>query len=183
MPRHTPAEIATAMKELEEQSDRGAAIVAASILENHLEVAIQHRLMEIPASIEGNLWGPRGHLSGFQAKIDLGLALGLLTKEGHRDLDIIRQVRNRFAHTPIALTFGDPKIKQLCSRLLLLGDKTLTLEQKLPRNRFMIAFLVGGSLLYFMRKISMRVTHVSAAHPNLGEAVIAAIYASSPEKS
>jgi hypothetical protein len=179
---HTPYELAGGMAEIEKQPDRAAAIIATTLLEHNLVIAIQHRLLPLPRALKDNLFGSRGTLGAFQDKIDLGFALGLYTKAGHHDFDTIRKVRNRFAHTPIALTFQDAEIKKLCSSLLLGGEHLLTPKQKEPRERFLIAWLTGWSLLHFLPKKNIRLQHVSLSHPALGREISAAIYGASPGK-
>lgn len=58
-----------------------------------------------------------GALSSFSAKIDLCFALGGITQEMRDDLNIIRDVRNKFCHTVSARSFSDPDIASKCKRL------------------------------------------------------------------
>jgi hypothetical protein len=77
-------------REMERASDRGAAIIAASGLELLLD-----RLLE--ASLVSGTF-PSKELSTFSAKVWLCHALGLLSEDEARDLDLIRKIRNSFAH-------------------------------------------------------------------------------------
>jgi hypothetical protein len=178
----TPQEIADAMAELHGQTDRGAAIIAVAILEEHLKQAILNRLMTIPTKISDNLFGVRGHISGFQAKIDIGFCLGLFGKPGHHDLDIMRQIRNKFAHQAVPRSFHGEDIKPLCARLLLGYEHALTEKQKLPRNRFEIAFLTLAMMLWGISKLSgIRLRHVSTDHPEFSDQLSALVFAASPQ--
>lgn len=111
----------------------------------------------------------------------MGFALGLYTKDGYHDLDAMRKIRNRFAHTPIALTFEDHQIKKLCSTLLLRGEHLLTEDQKRPRNRFTVAWLTAWSLLHFLPRKPIRLQHVSASYPALGREISAVLYGAKPK--
>jgi hypothetical protein len=179
MKSHTEDELASGMRELEEQSDRGAAIIAAALIDHHLAVAIEGRLMPLNSTLRDNIFGSRGTLAGFQSKIDMGLALGLYTKDAHRELDTIRRIRNRFAHTPIALDFQDAEVKRLSLSLM----STILAERKEPRDRFMIAYLGLASLLYYMSKKDIRLHDIAEIHPTLGAEVAAAVFGALPEKS
>src|SRR5579862_9203508 len=136
MKRHTPDELAGAMRELEEQTDRGAAIIATALIDHHLTVAIEARLEALNSKLRNSLLGSRGALATLQSKLDMGMALGLYTMDAHRQLDTIRKIRNRFAHTPIPLTFQDATLKRLSLSLMspAFADRTD------PRERFMIAY-------------------------------------------
>jgi hypothetical protein len=64
------------------QSDRAAAIVAGSFLEEHLTTRIQLR-MHKNAKITKALFRPSGPLGAFATKIDLGFLMGIIpNKQG-----------------------------------------------------------------------------------------------------
>jgi hypothetical protein len=122
--------------ELESQTDRGAAIIGASLVESLLRQALESR-MRVRTPIEKRtakgLFGTMGPLSSFSAKIDLGVLLGLYPEEVRGDLHRIRDVRNEFAHEHQPRDFGSPRIAELCSRFWL------------PHNLFIVASR-GGPL-------------------------------------
>lgn len=177
MKNHTPEELASAMTELDQQTDRGTAIIAAALLEHHLDEAIQARLTPLNSVLMDNLFGSRGSLGGFQAKIDMAFALGLYTKDAHRDLNTIRKIRNRFAHTPIALDFHDMELKKLALSLMQ-GQMS---ERKEPRDRFMVTYLGLHVLLYAMSRGNIRLRILAETHPNIATEVTAAVFGPSPK--
>jgi hypothetical protein len=179
MKKHTPAELAGAMRELQEQSDRGMAIIAASLLEHHLGLAIEARMLPLNSKLRDNIFGPRGTLAGFQSKIDVGFALGLFSQHGHRDLDTIRRIRNRFAHTPIQLNFQDPEIKKLALSLM----PSFLAGRNNPRERLTITYLGLHALLIATSQQQIQVTEISEIFPNIATDVAAAVFGSLPEKS
>lgn len=182
MKTHTADELAGGMRELEEQTDRGLAIIATALLEHHLAVAIEARLLPLSSKLKDNLFGSRGTLSGFQSKIDMGFALGLYTKDAHRELDTIRKIRNRFAHTPIALSFhDDPELRKLSLLLLRQGDGTLTVKQREPRERFLIAYLLLACLLYLTPQKEIRLGAISELYPHLAQEVAEVVFGASPK--
>jgi DNA-binding MltR family transcriptional regulator len=122
-------------EELESQSDRGAAIIAAAIVDNFLADAIQTRLI-LTADVKDRLFGgeANGPLAHFAAKIDIGFAIGILNDPMWSDLHDVRRIRNRFAHTPEPLTFDDSKISARCLALRTLSG--LASGTKGPRHRY-----------------------------------------------
>jgi DNA-binding MltR family transcriptional regulator len=123
------------VEELEQQTDRGAAIIGAALVESLLRQALESR-MRVRTSVEKRtakgLFGTMGPLSSFSAKIDLGVLLGLYPEEVRGDLHRIREVRNHFAHEEEPRDFAYPNISDHCSRFWL------------PHHLFIIA-TAGGS--------------------------------------
>jgi len=80
-------------------SDHAFALVTAAMLDNALKEGIR-RVLVGPENIKEKLLGTDGSLGTFSSRINTGLALGLYGQKTHRDLDIIREIRNTFAHYP-----------------------------------------------------------------------------------
>jgi hypothetical protein len=107
---YTQEQMRAAADEIDKQTDRGAAIVAATVLDNILENLIAARLIIPSPKHKKALFGQYAPLSSFSAKIELGFALGLYDTERRASLDLIRDVRNKFAHRLEATGFDNPKI-------------------------------------------------------------------------
>ena len=58
--------------------------------------------------------GPLGTLS---SRRDAAYCLGLLSPSGFRDLQTIGEIRNRFAHSHLQLSFADTIVMELSGRL------------------------------------------------------------------
>jgi mannitol operon repressor len=101
---------------LNSESPRGAVLVAASHLEILLHQIISSFLAEGSAA-EKLLEGFNAPLGSFSAKIAAADALGLLHAAEHRDAEIIRKIRNQFAHE-VHMTFEDQKVSSLCKQLI-----------------------------------------------------------------
>lgn len=103
-----------AIQEIQEtKSDRATAIVAAAIVEERLTAAIKSKLHR-DKTIVNHIFRTSGPLGSFSAKIDLGFLIGLYSKEAHSDFEIIKDVRNEFAHRVHAISFSSPRIYDLC---------------------------------------------------------------------
>jgi len=133
------AEVLQAIKEhsdfldiLRKESDRACALMAAAYLDERLQQAIQARLCAEPKALEALLGNARP-LSSFSARIDMALLLGAISREAHRDLHLLRGLRNEFAHTSAQMTFESPRARPRC---LELSGETSIIEGGV-RSKFM----------------------------------------------
>lgn len=108
--RPTSEESEAAWKEIREASPRAAAILAATYVESLIRFAIESRFVALTDDERKPLHSASGPLSSFSQAVELGFALGLYGQVIHRDLTIIRIIRNAFAHTMKPLTFDTPDI-------------------------------------------------------------------------
>ncbi len=95
------------------ESDRGAAILAASHLEAFLGDCLLAFLID-DNYVEERLF-ERGPLSSFDGRIDMAFALGLISREVRSNLHAIRRIRNYFAHARLLANFSDNEVKRLCN--------------------------------------------------------------------
>ena len=100
---------------LNEESDRGAVLIAATMIENLLSDILSSFFIKGKSS-ERLLSGFNAPLGTFSSKIEACLAMGLVADEEYADIEVIRKIRNTFAHT-IEVNFGDRKVKDLCANL------------------------------------------------------------------
>lgn len=100
---------------LNQESARGVTLVAASYLENLLHQSIEAFLLE-GKSREQLLSGFNAPIGTFSSKIALAAALGLIEERERRECDLLRKIRNKFAHN-VRATFNDEGIKSLCLEL------------------------------------------------------------------
>jgi len=59
-----------------------------------------------------DLFGSMTPLSSFNAKIRMGFALKLYGEDTFHDLNLLRELRNVFAHGKLAVDFDTPAVKQ-----------------------------------------------------------------------
>eukprot|EP01034_Spumella_vulgaris_P007096 gene7096-9038_t len=93
------------------ESDRGAVLVAAALLDEGLELALKKKLA--PATKKNDPLFDGGHspLRSFSAKIELAFRLGLITHNTRKMLDSFRDLRNAFAHGAEPVSLSDTKVK------------------------------------------------------------------------
>jgi hypothetical protein len=101
-----------------ENNDRGAAILAATNLENALSYAIEAKLKPSESQYD-ELFGMGGPVGTFSNKIILAHALGLFGPDTRHNLELVRSIRNTFAHARIPVVFETEAIKQGCSLFIL----------------------------------------------------------------
>ncbi len=105
-------------RELANASDRIAAIAGAALLDDALGLALSARFVSIGKRWEDRLFsGATAPLSSLSAKARVGFALGMLGPATFADIELIRKVRNEFAHIALSVSFNDPGIMEKCHQL------------------------------------------------------------------
>ena len=98
-----------------EKNDRAIAIVGATFLDILLEHTLRAFLVDDEKEVD-KLLQPDQPLGTFSGKITMVYCLGLIYRPVRDDLNLIRRIRNEFAHNLYA-SFEDEKIKAWCSSL------------------------------------------------------------------
>jgi hypothetical protein len=138
--RHTSGEdIDASVADLHAESDRGAIILAATSVEDVLEMVIAQKLPGIigDESARKRLFENDGQIATFSKKIWMAYALGIVDKEYRKKLDIIREIRNACAHCRKPLTMENPHLLAACSEVM--SDMISDLKDHIPltlRNAF-----------------------------------------------
>jgi DNA-binding MltR family transcriptional regulator len=128
------------------ESDRAAAVLAGSFLEEFLGQFLRQFLAKEP-EVEP-LFGHYGPLGTFAARIDLAFAMGLIYREVWQDLHYIRKVRNHFAHHPLDTSFESSPVRDWCAclstaRVASAKDAT---EHRVVKPRLQYLFAVSKSV-------------------------------------
>lgn len=97
-------------------SDRDAAILGGSILEELLNRLLRKKLVQSPICGDA-IENSNSSLSTFSNKIQLSYLMGLISKKMYDNLTIIRKIRNKFAHEIVGSSFENEQIKSLCKNL------------------------------------------------------------------
>jgi len=134
--------------ELEKESDRGCALVAAAYLENQITELLEDFFIKQSKKDSDSLFDFNGPVGTFSSKIKMCLALGLIPKEISNGLDIVRKIRNEFAHLHEPLNFNTESMSQRVVALL----PEISVENTVPREAFIKKNTKHGSYntsLYF----------------------------------
>jgi hypothetical protein len=81
---HVSEDVEAALKEIENEGDRAAAIVAATFVDEHLRLVIRHSLHQ-NKNIADAMFGNTGPLGTFSSKINLAFLIGLFSAKSHKD--------------------------------------------------------------------------------------------------
>jgi hypothetical protein len=111
------ARLRTTEEEFYGESDRAAGILLVSMVEDALDAALK-KLFRSGAPFS-KLFSYEGPLGTFSAKIELGYALSLFGEKSRHDLDLLRRLRNGFAHYRAPLHFDVPEVKAVCEHLVI----------------------------------------------------------------
>ena len=103
--------------DLEKDGPRGAALLGHALLESAMRSLLISRMMPLGKREEDALFSGYGPLSTMAARISVARAFNIISEEARQNLDTIRRIRNRFAHTDERIDFDDPKIVALCEKL------------------------------------------------------------------
>ena len=117
-------------KEFAQNTDRGAVIVSATILAELLRMTLETFMVQ--EDVVDDLFGPYKPLSTFSARVQIAFALGLISDQEHNYLEIIRGIRNQFAHTAGALSFENQSISDRCQNLQLPKGVYIPYKMYLP---------------------------------------------------
>lgn len=133
---------------LSEESDRGCALMAAAFIEEKLGELL-HAFCVDNKKIYERLFENNGALATFSSKIDLALLLGLIPKNIFDDLQLLRKIRNDFAHNASFITFESNPTKERCFSFSVVVKTRL---RNHPRTYFIRAMTV---ILTFIDKQSI----------------------------
>jgi hypothetical protein len=85
-------------------SQSATVLVACAVLDAELERALKVTMRPMNSAMHSRLFEGYGPLSSFSSKIDLAYALNITADDVHANLGIIKDIRNKFAHTTEILT-------------------------------------------------------------------------------
>lgn len=100
---------------LNAESPRGAVLIAAAYIDEQLKDVIRSFLVD-GEDAKKLFDGVNAPVGSFSARIAAAAAMGLIAESERDDCNIIRRVRNEFAHQ-VDANFDDQKIIGLCKQL------------------------------------------------------------------
>lgn len=121
-------------RELSRETDRGCALFAAAYLDQALSDLLFLSLVE-HRNVESDLFEGTAPLATFSARIKMAFYLGKISASCRRDLDLIRKIRNDFAHHAKSLSFDSPAVADRCRSL----EYSYHPKQHRPRGHFTAA--------------------------------------------
>ncbi len=113
-------------------------LVLSAAIEQALEIAISTHFVVSDDAAQALFNDQNGPLSTFAAKTKIAYALGVFDAPVRDELDLIRYIRNAFAHSKEPLTFESTLIADACAELRIPNKWQLAhqTEPATPRTRF-----------------------------------------------
>ena len=108
--------------EINAQSDRGAALIVAALVDQALQNSTYARIVNLPERLDGWFQGESGVFLSLSQKIQVCRALGIIGELSESHLNSIRAVRNQFAHTVFPIDFEHEAIAKECNGLPMPGE-------------------------------------------------------------
>jgi hypothetical protein len=146
------------LREFENESDRGIALVIAAWADDSLRQFLKGRLVDDSSAFE-SLCGRSRPCESFSAIITLAYCVGHISQEVRKDLDIIRDIRNDFAHGRTILSFDDQSITARCNNLNTPGVFYRFSNLRLDNAR-MTFLLTGIVLVGYLLELGRSPDHV-----------------------
>jgi hypothetical protein len=154
-------QLAQFLDEFNNESDRGAALVAASMLDERLEEILRSFFADTPAS-KDLLSGFNAPLGTFSARASPAMALGLLQEHEFKEITLIRKIRNEFGHGWQTISFESGRVADFCRQLPWLGPAEYE-EGATVRARFNAAVaILLTDLLWRVRVVGTERRRVKA---------------------
>lgn len=108
--------------ELHKESDRGMTLYATAYLDYQLEILLKKKLVGSKKELT-DLFSFNGPLGTFSSKIKISYSIGLLDKDTVHDIDILRKIRNVFAHSEQKVDLNSENVTNLINNLKLVIRK------------------------------------------------------------
>lgn len=122
------------LNEFNKESNRGAALNAAAVLDDWLENILRSFFADNKSGKE-LISGFNAPLGTFAAKVAAAHALGLLQDNEFQEITLVRKIRNEFGHSWRCVSFESEKIVALVNQLPWCGPVELE-EESTSRARF-----------------------------------------------
>jgi DNA-binding MltR family transcriptional regulator len=132
--------------ELNKETDRGCALLATAFLDNILKELLRVYLVDDEKCFH-DLSSGTGGLSTFSSRIELSFLLGLISPMQRRDINLIKKIRNDFAHSMEIISFEDEAISNRVKELYhLYSGQDSKVRTRFIRVVFSIAGLIQGHI-------------------------------------
>lgn len=133
-------------KEFSTESDRACALLGAAFLDNNLEALLIAAMLDDRKRVE-ELFQENNTLGSFLTKIKLAYCFNIIPDIAYHDLNLIRKIRNRFAHEIHGLNFKKDPIRGFISNLKVPEDYAEELRDLTHRDKFIASVSIIGLVL------------------------------------
>lgn len=103
-----------------DHDDRTTAIMASGLIDDVLALGIMSRFQVMPTDAQiAEMFTGYGPLATLSARTSVAYLLGAINADARHDLQIIRKIRNEFAHVIEPIDFATKRIASRCNSLKL----------------------------------------------------------------
>lgn len=144
-------------EELQNESQRGGVLVGAAFLDELLRQLLASFMIDDASAVNNLLDNPpNSPLGGLSARTQATYCLGLISKEAYDDLNIIRGIRNEFAHSLQGTSFDHPWIVKQCEALKIPNKSGISTEISASDKFLMTVVLLASQIKLHILGISRR---------------------------
>lgn len=144
------------LSEFQRETDRGAALVGAALLDQQLLDLLQSHLLDKRESKE-LLLGGTAPLGTFSSRIKAAYCLGLISELEHKELQLVRKIRNEFAHHVHGLDFKNERLVSLSSSFFdRMPDAKEKGIQRTVRQKFIDSVIFTSLALWYRPKHALK---------------------------
>src|SRR5262249_42583896 len=104
--------------ELDGANDRSIVITMGAFVEDSLEHLLSRQMRPMEQEEYEEFFRHDGPVGSFSSKIQMAHGLKLTDKMTHRQLDVLREMRNACAHCKLPISFKTPELAAVCKRML-----------------------------------------------------------------
>jgi DNA-binding MltR family transcriptional regulator len=112
---------------VDKEPDLARVLISTSFLDQVLATMLGQFFIDGETS--SRLLSYTGLLGTFSARMDLAYCLALIPKDLYQNLRTVAEIRNRFAHHHLRLTFEDPEAAALCDKLVFLSMPDIPMSE------------------------------------------------------
>jgi len=99
-----------------ESSDRAKVIITVAQIEYLLDMKLKEQFSGGNSNVRKKLFSENGAFSTFSSKVDIAYCSGWIDSDVFHDIEILRKIRNIFAHSFEALSLDSSDIKKLIEK-------------------------------------------------------------------
>lgn len=130
--RHAAKDLKAIFGEAETNNPRACALIWGALVEDAVQYVTDIKLSHLTAEEKADFFSENGPAGTFSSKIKIAYAMKAIETHARDDINIIREIRNAFAHAQTALSFSNREVADL-SELLRPGImRTLTVAPQEP---------------------------------------------------
>lgn len=112
--RSRPPDTASILRSMEKESDAGAVLLCSGLVEDALYELLIKSTVALSKPDHSALFDGIGPLATFSSRINVSYCFGLIGPHTRDNLNIVREIRNAFAHSKTTIGFSTPEVVAVC---------------------------------------------------------------------